>query len=122
MKPKVYQYAKCSTCRKALALLDGLGASFEKVDIVEEPPSKKELRRVLELTGLPPKKLFNTSGQSYREGKFGERLATMSQTEALDALARDGKLVKRPLVIGEDFAIVGFDEAAYRSRFGRGRR
>jgi len=115
---KIYQYAKCSTCRKALAFLARRAVPYDAIDIVTEPPSKSELKRALELTGLPVKKLFNTSGESYRKGGFGERLPAMRQTEALDELARDGKLVKRPLVLGDDFALVGFDEAAYRARFG----
>jgi len=118
MKAKVYQYAKCSTCRKALAYLDRQKVAYDAVDIVSRPPSKKELKQALERTGLPIKKLFNTSGQSYRDGKFGEKLATFSEAEALDALAADGKLVKRPFVLGADFALVGFDEAVYRARFG----
>jgi Spx/MgsR family transcriptional regulator len=115
---KVYQYAKCSTCRKALAFLEQRAVPHDTVDIVTKPPSKAELTRALKLTGLPIKKLFNTSGESYRNGRFGERLPTMSEAQALEALARDGKLVKRPLVLGDDFALVGFDEATYRARFG----
>lgn len=115
---KVYQYDKCSTCRKALAFLDRTGVAYEAIDIVTKPPSKKELKEALVRTTLPLKKLFNTSGQSYREGRFGERLAELSEAEALAALHADGKLVKRPLVLGPDFALVGFDEAAYRARFG----
>lgn len=118
MKPKVYQYAKCSTCRKALAFLDRENVEYDAVDIVSRPPSKKELKEALRRTGLPIQKLFNTSGQSYREGKFGEKLPRMTEAEALDALAADGKLVKRPLLLGADYALVGFDEAAYRARFG----
>jgi arsenate reductase len=117
VKPKTYQYAKCSTCRKALAFLAKHGVEHQPIDIVTQPPSKAELARALKLSGLPVKKLFNTSGQSYREGRFGERLAKMSDAEALDALARDGKLIKRPLILGDDFALVGFDEAAYKARF-----
>jgi arsenate reductase len=116
-KPKVYQYAKCSTCRKALAFLAKRGVEVDSVDIVSRPPSKAELKRAMALAGVPVKKLFNTSGQSYRDGRFGERLPTMSEGDALDALTRDGKLVKRPLVLGRDYALVGFDEAAYKSRF-----
>src|SRR6478752_4811670 len=115
---KVYQYAKCSTCRKALAFLAEQGVQYDAVDIVTKPPTRAELQRALTLTGLPIKKLFNTSGESYRKGGFGERLPHMSEREALDELARDGKLVKRPLVLGDDFALVGFDAAAYRARFG----
>jgi arsenate reductase (glutaredoxin) len=118
VKPKVYQYAKCSTCRKALAFLGRHGVEFESRDIVGTPPSKAELARTLSLSGLPVKKLFNTSGQSYRDGGFGERLPTMTESQALDALAKDGKLIKRPLVLGGDYALVGFDEAAYEKRFG----
>lgn len=114
---KVYQYAQCSTCRKALAFLAQHGVAYDAVDIVTKPPTKAELARALKLTGLPVKKLFNTSGESYRQGRFGERLPRMSEAEALDALARDGKLVKRPLVLADDFALIGFDEAAYRERF-----
>lgn len=118
MAIKVYQYSKCSTCRKALAFLDRAGVEYEAVDIVTRPPSKKELKEALTRTKLPFKKLFNTSGQSYREGRFGERLAELSEAEALAALNADGKLVKRPLVLGPEFALVGFDEAQYRERFG----
>ena len=117
MKPKVYQYPKCSTCRKALAFLGEHGVAFDSVDIVTKPPSKKTLKDALRLSGVPVKKLFNTSGQSYRDGNFGERLKTMSEAEALDALAADGKLIKRPLLLGDDYALVGFDADAYERRF-----
>ncbi len=120
MSLKVYQYSKCSTCRKALAFLKKNDVEFDSVDIVTSPPSKKTLKDALRSSGLPINKLFNTSGQSYRDGKFGERLKTLSEAEALEALAADGKLIKRPLVLGSDFALVGFDEAAYKKRF-RGR-
>ena len=118
MTLKVYQYAKCSTCRKALAFLAKHGVKHESVDIVRQPPTKAELERALTLTSLPLKKLFNTSGESYRNGGFGARIATMTKSEALDALSRDGKLVKRPFVLGDDFALLGFDESAYTARFG----
>jgi arsenate reductase len=116
--PTVYQYPKCSTCRKALAWLDEQGVKYEAVDIVEAPPSKAQLKAALETSGLPVKRFFNTSGQSYREGKFGERLPRLTDAQALDALAADGKLIKRPLVIGKGFVLVGFDAAAYQARFG----
>lgn len=117
MKVKVYAYAKCSTCRKALAFLKSRSVVPDTVDIVTAPPSKAELQRIQKLAGVPLKKLFNTSGESYREGRFGERLATMTDAQAFDALARDGKLIKRPLVVTSDFALVGFDEQAYAQRF-----
>jgi arsenate reductase len=117
MPLKVYHYAKCSTCRKARAFLDKKGVEYEAVDIVLEPPSQKQLKDAMKKSGLPIKKMFNTSGQSYRDGKFGERLPNLSEGEALAALAADGKLIKRPLVLGDDFALVGFDEPTYRARF-----
>ncbi len=117
-KLRVYQYPQCSTCKKALKWLTAQGIDFESIDIVQHPPSKAELREALKLAGIPLRKLFNTSGVSYREGRFGERLATMTEAEALDALAKDGKLVKRPLVLGKGFALVGFDEPAYQGKLG----
>jgi len=122
VKVKAYAYAKCSTCRKALAFLKGRSVDVQAFDIVGTPPSKAELQRIHKLAGVPVKKLFNTSGQSYREGGFGERLGSMSEAQAFEALAADGKLIKRPLVVGSDFALVGFDEAAYAKRFLRGAR
>ena len=114
----VYHYANCSTCKKALAFLTKKGVKFEAIDIVSKPPSAALLKRALKQSGQPLKKAFNTSGQSYREGKFGERLPEMSEREAIDALAADGKLVKRPLVLDGDFAFFGFDEDVYEGRFG----
>jgi arsenate reductase len=104
----VYQYPKCSTCRKALAWLDGHGIDYRSIDIVAEPPAKTTLRKAQKLAGVPVAKLFNTSGQSYRQGGFKDKLARMSDDQALEALARDGKLIKRPLVVGPDAALVGF--------------
>lgn len=117
VKVKVYAYSSCSTCRKALAFLKGRSVVVDAVDIVAAPPSQSELRRIQKLAGVPLKKLFNTSGESYREGGFGKRLPTLSDAEAFEALARDGKLIKRPLLVASDFALVGFDEAAYQARF-----
>lgn len=117
-KPVVFQYPKCSTCRKALAYLDEQGVSYESVDIVQKPPSRSQLAQAVKQSGLPIKRFFNTSGQSYREGEFGKKLPSMSEGEALDALAADGKLIKRPLILGGSFVLVGFDTSEYQSRFG----
>jgi len=117
--PLVFQYPKCSTCRKALSYLDGKGVKYESIDIVAQPPSRSQLGQALKQSGLPIKRFFNTSGQSYREGKFGERLPSLSESEALDALAADGKLIKRPLILGKGFVLVGFDAAQYQEQFAR---
>jgi arsenate reductase (glutaredoxin) len=108
----VYHYPACSTCRRALKWLDANGIAHERVHIVEQPPSVDQLERAVAL-GLPLRSLFNTSGQSYRDGNLKERLPTMSQGEALQALARDGKLIKRPLVLSAQRALAGFDEESW---------
>ena len=115
MKLTVYQYPKCSTCRKALAWLDAHGIAHERVDIVTAPPSRAVLERAAKTAGVPVKKLFNVAGESYRAGNFKEKLATMSDADAFAALAADGKLIKRPLLVGDKLALVGFDEAAWKA-------
>jgi arsenate reductase (glutaredoxin) len=116
MAVKVYQYPKCSTCRNALKWLDARGVSYDSIDIVTTPPKKAELQKALK-SGVPLKKLFNTSGQSYREGGWSEKLAKVTEAQALDALVADGKLIKRPFVLSGEQILVGFDEAAYKKTF-----
>lgn len=115
----VYHYPACSTCRRALKWLDAQGIAHERVHIVDQPPKKAELARALKEGGLGLRALFNTSGQSYRDGNFKERLPTLSEAQALDALAKDGKLIKRPFVVGDGpdaaLALAGFDEAAWKA-------
>lgn len=109
----VYQYPKCSTCRNALKWLASHHIAAEAVDIVQSPPSAPTLRRLHRQSGLPLAKFFNTSGESYRGGNFKERLKTMSEADAFEALASDGKLIKRPLVDAGHTVLVGFDAAAW---------
>ena len=104
----IYQHPTCSTCKKALAWLKAQGVPFESVRIADAPPSADELEALMRRSGLPAKRFFNTSGQSYRQGEFGRRLPTMTEAEALDALAADGKLIKRPLVEAGGRVLVGF--------------
>jgi arsenate reductase len=115
MTLKVFQYPNCSTCKKALKWLDAQGIAHESVHIVEKPPSKALLSSVLEQGELPIKALFNTSGESYRAGGFKERLPTMSKSEALSELAKDGKLIKRPLAVGDGVVLVGFKEDEWKA-------
>jgi len=117
MALKVYQYAKCSTCRKAAKWLEAHDVKHALVPIVEQPPTTAELKRALK-AGVPLRGLFNTSGESYRNGNFKARLPDMSEAEALAALAADGKLIKRPFAIAGDTVLVGFDEAAWARTFG----
>jgi len=113
---EVFHYPKCSTCKKALKWLDAHGVEYRLVDIVAKPPALSKLKAALKQSGLPVAKLFNTSGQSYRAGNFKAKLESMSDQEALSALASDGKLIKRPLILGDGFVLVGFREADYAAR------
>jgi arsenate reductase len=105
-----YLYNKCGTCRKAKKWLDEQGVVYKEVPIVDEPPTKEQLRTYWQQSGLELKKFFNTSGQSYRELGLKDRLKDMSEEEMLDLLASDGKLIKRPLLVGEGKTTVGFKE------------
>jgi len=109
-KVKVYEYSKCSTCRKALNFLERHDITYEKVPIVETPPTKTELKKMLALQGGNLKKLFNTSGEVYRALKISEKLPLMSESAALDLLASNGKLIKRPFALVGDKGMVGFNE------------
>lgn len=108
---KVYEYPKCSTCQKALKFLQARGAAFDKIDITERAPSEKELRTMLAHVNGDIRKLFNTSGLVYKEMKLSEKLPGLKESEALALLAANGRLVKRPFVLGADFGFVGFREA-----------
>ena len=110
MKLKVYEYSRCSTCRKALQYLNEHGIEYKKVEITEQPPSKGELKKMLKVYEGNLKKLFNTSGQVYREKKLGTKLADMFVTDAIDLLAANGKLVKRPFVVTQEGGVVGFNQ------------
>jgi arsenate reductase len=108
---KAYLYDKCSTCRKAKQWLNNRGVAFTEVPIVEEPPTKEELRAMWKASGLDLRKFFNTSGQVYRELGVKEKLPSMSEEEMLDLLASNGKLIKRPLISDGNTVTVGFDES-----------
>lgn len=113
MSARVYVYAGCSTCRKALKWLKDQGIAASSRDLVRDPPPEATLRSLWERSGAPLRNLFNTSGQSYRDGGFKDRLATLTEAEALAALAADGKLVKRPLLDLGERVLIGFDEGAW---------
>lgn len=116
-KPLVLSYAKCGTCRKALAWLRDHDVEFELRPIVDEPPTRAELEGWIPKSGRPVRKWLNTSGQSYRAlGK--EKVAAASDAELVRWLAADGKLVKRPVVVAKGKVLVGFDAEAYEATFG----
>lgn len=103
-------YPKCTTCQKAKAFLDAQGIAYTLRDIKLENPTRQELAQWYERGGLPLKKFFNTSGLQYKALELKDRLPTMSEEEQLDLLATDGMLVKRPILVGDDFVLVGFKQ------------
>ena len=109
----VYQYPKCSTCRKARKWLEERDVAYTESDLVADPISLAKLRDLHARSGLPVTRLFNTSGESYRAGNFKERSKKMSEADVLAALAKDGKLVKRPILDTGKKVLIGFDERAY---------
>jgi len=111
-------YPKCTTCRKARKWLEENGLPFEERHIKENNPTIEELKEWHKKSGLPLKKFFNTSGQLYRELKLKDRLPTMSEDEQYELLASDGMLVKRPVLIGDDFVLVGFKESEWKDALG----
>ena len=114
---KVYEYKKCSTCVKALKFLRTRGVNFEAVDIAAEGPSKNELSKMLGHYKGDLKRLFNTSGQLYRELNVSEKLKSMSQEDALTLLSKHGMLVKRPFVLTPSAGLVGFKEDEWKKVF-----
>ena len=110
MKILFVEYPKCTTCQKAKKWLDEHGIEYEDRHIVENNPTKEELVDWHKRSGMPLKKFFNTSGMLYRELGLKDKLADMSNEEQYELLATDGMLVKRPVVVAEDFVMTGFRE------------
>jgi arsenate reductase len=104
-------YPKCTTCQKARTWLDRQSLSYESRDIKGQNPTEAELRAWHALSGLPLRKLFNTSGLQYKALSLKDKLPSMSEDEQFALLASDGMLVKRPILVGSDFAFFGFNEA-----------
>lgn len=113
------QYPKCSTCKKAMKWLMDHKVEFEDRHIVEENPSAEEIKEWHEKSGLPLKRFFNTSGQIYRQNNIKEKLPNMTEEEQYQLLAANGMLVKRPIIVGEDYVLVGFKEKEYEEKFGQ---
>ena len=109
-------YPKCTTCQKAQKWLDENGISYTFRDIKMEHPTYEELSAWHRRSGLPLKKFFNTSGLLYKSMALKEKLPAMNEDEMLNLLAADGMLVKRPLLVGDDFVLVGFREAEWENR------
>jgi arsenate reductase len=112
MTIKIYEYAGCSTCRKALKYLDAKKKKYQRVPIVEQPPTVSELKMMLghlKADGKTFKNLFNTSGEQYRTLKIGDRIKVgMTEQEAIALLSKNGKLVKRPFLLTDKGGATGF--------------
>ena len=109
-------YPKCTTCQKAKKWLDDNGVEYEIRDIKVDNPTLDELKKWYALSGLPLKKFFNTSGLLYKSMALKDKLPSMSEDEKLSLLATDGMLVKRPLLVSDDFVLVGFKEAEWKAK------
>ncbi len=113
---KFYGYNKCGTCRKAKNFLDEKNIKYTDIDITLTPPSKSVLKRAIKAKGM--RKLFNTSGVQYKELKIKDIIASMTEAEAIDMLAQNGRLVKRPIAVDQDRVTVGFNLDEYESVWG----
>lgn len=109
-------YPKCTTCQKAKKWLDDNKIDCEMRDIKENNPTFEELSDWYKVSGLPLKKFFNTSGMLYKSMNLKDKLSQMSEDEQLKLLATDGMLVKRPILVGDDFVLVGFKEKDWEER------
>lgn len=109
-------YTKCTTCQKAKKWLDDNGYEYELRDIKLDNPTLSELAEWYGKSGLPLKKFFNTSGLLYRSMDLKNKLADMSDDEMLRLLATDGMLVKRPILIGDGFVLVGFRQSEWEEK------
>jgi len=112
---KVYAYSGCDTCRKAIKFLRARNVEFRELAIRETPPALAELKAMLKARGGELRKLFNTSGGDYKTLKLSEKLPTLTEDEALQLLASNGNLVKRPFAIGEGTHLVGFKEDEWKT-------
>ena len=113
------EYPKCSTCQKAKKWLDAHDVAYTDRHIVEDNPTAEELRAWHAASGLALKKFFNTSGLAYKSMELSKKLPSMSEDEQFALLASDGMLVKRPILVGDGFVLVGFREADWTAALGK---
>lgn len=110
---RVYTYARCDTCRRAVKFLRSREIAFDEIPVREIPPTKREFQMMLAALNGEIRRLFNTSGADYKAMGLSSRLPSLTSAEAIDLLVANGNLVKRPFVIGDDTHLVGFDEARW---------
>lgn len=117
MSLKFYRYKKCGSCQKAQKYFEENGIDYKPLEIRETPPTKTELKKMLKNYEGNIKKLFNTSGLDYRSMNIKDKLAQMSQEEAIELLSQNGNLVKRPFLISKEVLQVGFKKETYEELF-----
>lgn len=112
------EYPPCSTCKKAKSWLDAHGIQYTSRHIKDQNPPKEELKSWYQKSGLPLKRFFNTSGLLYKSMALKDKLPSMTEEEQLELLSTDGMLVKRPILVSEDFVLVGFKESEWSEALG----
>ena len=112
-------YPKCSTCKKAQKWIDYNKIKYELRNIKEDKPAFTELSTWCKLSGMPLKKFFNTSGVLYKSMELKNKLSEMTEEEMLTLLSSDGMLVKRPLLVSDDFVLIGFKEDVWSGVFSK---
>lgn len=112
------EYPPCSTCKKAKSWLDAHEIQYTSRHIKDQNPSKEELKSWYQKSGLPLKRFFNTSGLLYKSMALKDKLPSMTEEEQLELLSTDGMLVKRPILVSEDFVLVGFKESEWSETLG----
>jgi arsenate reductase len=113
---KIYTYKSCDSCRKAIRFLQADQIAFEERPIRETPPTKTELKKMLQFLDGDLRRLFNTSGQDYRKLGLKNSLPSMEEKEAFELLSQNGNLVKRPFALSPDWGLVGFKEDVWRAK------
>jgi arsenate reductase len=116
LKPKIYTLKTCDSCRKATKWLKEKDVYFEEIAIRDQPPSPEDLAGALKDLGDDIRKLFNTSGQDYRSLNLKEKLPTLSRQQALDLLASNGNLIKRPFLTTKNKTLVGFNPSIWQKK------
>lgn len=112
---KVYHYPKCSTCLKAIKFLKAKNLEFDTIDITEKAPTAAELLQVLKSYSGDVKKIINSSGKMYRELNLKDKIGSMSESQLISLLSKNGRLVKRPIILSKDQGLAGFKEEAWKS-------
>ena len=108
------EYPKCSTCKSAKNFLDDNNISYQDRNIVTDNPSKEEIEKFLKISGMDIKSFFNTSGNLYKQLNLKDKLQSMSLDEKISLLSTDGMLVKRPILVSDDFVLTGFKEQVWK--------